>query len=195
MGGPATLLAREFGCRLTCVEVYGGFVDAARERARGAGVADRIDVVHAQATDFAIEPGAYDAALCLGATFAYGGLDGTLAALAPAVRLGGHVAVGEIFWHTPAPDDVDAFGARSFAETFAAVDAAVPLVSVIASSDDDWDRYHNLQYAAIEDWLAKNPGHPDADQIRAQHVYWKQYNARTRGLLGWAIFTGRRVRE
>ncbi len=193
-GGPATLLAREFGCRLTCVEAYDGFVAVARDRARAAGVTDRIDVVHAKAGDFAIEAGVYDAALCLGATFAYGGLDGTLDALVPAVRVGGHVAIGEVFWHAPPPDDIDTHGARSFAETFAAVDAVAPVVSVIASSADDWDRYESLHYASIEDWLTEHDGEPDAEAIRTQHVFFKNHYARTRGLIGWAVFTGRRTR-
>jgi ubiquinone/menaquinone biosynthesis C-methylase UbiE len=194
-GGPATLLAREFGCRLMCVEAYDGFIADARDRAQDAGVADRIEIVHAKATDFAIEAGAYDAALCLGATFAYGGLAETLAALVPAARVGGHVAIGEVFWQTPPPDGIDTHGARSFAETFAAVDAVAPVISVIASSADDWDRYESLHYASIEDWLAEHDGDPDADAIRTQHQYWKHYNARTRGLIGWAIFSGRRVRD
>ena len=50
----------------------------------------------------------YDAALCLGASFVYGSLADTVEALAPAVRPGGHVVVGEPFWRRlPLPDDYE----------------------------------------------------------------------------------------
>ena len=42
-GGPALLLAREFGCRVTLVELSSEFAAAARERAQAAGVADPDD--------------------------------------------------------------------------------------------------------------------------------------------------------
>jgi predicted O-methyltransferase YrrM len=187
-GGPATLLAREFGCRVTCVEYADGFVDGARRRANDNGVADRIEIVHVRATEFEIAPRAYDAALCLGASFVYGGLLPTLAALTPGVRAGGYVAVGEVFWHAPPPGGVEAYGAMSFADVFKAVDAAVPMVGVIASSTDDWDAYESLHYQSVEDWLA---AHPDDDEIRAEQAVVKDYFARTRGLIGWAVFTGR----
>jgi cyclopropane fatty-acyl-phospholipid synthase-like methyltransferase len=74
-GGPALILAETFGCRLTCVERAPEFVSAARERTAAAGLEDRIEIVEADAATY--EVGRYDAALCIGATFAYGGLEPT----------------------------------------------------------------------------------------------------------------------
>src|ERR1043166_4538309 len=71
-GGPALLLAGTFGCRMTCVERAPEFVARARERTAAAGLEDRIEIVEGDAAEF--ELGRYDAALCLGASFAYGGL-------------------------------------------------------------------------------------------------------------------------
>src|SRR5262249_20089978 len=84
-GGPALLLASEFGCRITLVELSSEFAAAARERADAAGVADLVEVVESDAKDFPIDPGAYDRALCLGASLAFDGLVSTLRALAEAV--------------------------------------------------------------------------------------------------------------
>ena len=67
-GGPALVLAREFGCRLTCVERDPGFAAVAEERARAAELAHLIEVVNADAAEATFETGAYDAALCLGAS-------------------------------------------------------------------------------------------------------------------------------
>lgn len=44
--------------------------------------------------------------MCLGASFVFGGLAGTLDALEPAVHPGGHAVVGEPYWRRwPLPED------------------------------------------------------------------------------------------
>src|SRR4029078_2277528 len=93
VGGPALLLAGRFGCRLTCVERAPEFVAIARERTAAAGFEDRIEIVEADAATYELRR--YDAALCIGATFAYGGLVPTLERLRPAAPL---LAVGEPYW-------------------------------------------------------------------------------------------------
>src|SRR5947207_12522519 len=94
-GGPAVILAREFGCKVMAVERASEFAPVARERVRAAGLDDSIEVVECDAAELALEPAAYDVAMCLGASFIWGDLHGTLDVLAPAARPGGHVVVGE----------------------------------------------------------------------------------------------------
>ena len=60
-------------------------------RGRMARFGDRFEFVQAPAKDIELERGRYALAMCLGATFAYDGLPGTLDALAPAVRADGHL--------------------------------------------------------------------------------------------------------
>jgi methyltransferase family protein len=188
-GGPAAILEREFGCRLTCVEQSPEFVQVARERAN-----DRIEVIEADASTFPIEPGAYDAALCLGATFVYGGLAETLNALKRAAPL---VAVGEPYWRAAAPAEAKLKpGWEDFVslpETVARAESAgVRVVSLIDSSVDDWDRYETLHWLALDEWLAANPEDPDADEFRERgRTYRDEYLAWQRDLLGWAIFVCR----
>ena len=74
----AILLAREFGCRITCVERAPEFTAVARER-REPRRADRGG--RGGREGFPDRAGHYDAALCLGASFACGGLVETLEAL------------------------------------------------------------------------------------------------------------------
>ncbi|HSP73943.1 MAG TPA: methyltransferase domain-containing protein, partial [Gaiellaceae bacterium] len=104
-GGPAILLAGEFGCRITCVERAPEFVAAARERIEAAELSALVEVVEADASERAYEPGAYDAALCLGAAFVFGGLAETVAALRPVVRPRGFVVVGEPYLRGSEPVD------------------------------------------------------------------------------------------
>jgi SAM-dependent methyltransferase len=196
-GGPALLLAATFGCRLTCVERAPEFVATARERTAAAGLEDRIEIVEADAATY--ELGRYDAALCLGASFVYGGLVPTLERLRAVAPL---LAVGEPYWREwplPAAGDsdeeerVDEGEWMPLPETIERAESAgLRVVSFIASSEDDWDRYESLHWLALDDWLAANPDHPQAEEFRARGAARRaRYLAWERAALGWAIFVCR----
>jgi hypothetical protein len=151
-------------------------------------------VIEADAAEFEIQPG-YDAALCLGASFVYGGLARTLEALKPAAPL---VAVGEPYWRDwPLPDGFDPHEDEQewlpLPETVALAESAgVRVVSLIDSSRDDWDRYETLHWLALDEWLAANPDAPEADEFRERGLRNRErYLRRDRDLLGWAIFVCR----
>lgn len=188
-GGPAGILAAEFGCRITSVERAPEFTAIARERG-----GDLIEVVEADAKDFEIEPGAHDAALCLGASFAYDGLVPTLEALIPAAPF---VAVGEPYWRQwPLPDAFEVEEGEDFVtlpETVALFESTgVEVVSLIASSQDDWDRYDTLHWLALDEWLRAHPDDPQADEFRERgRRYKERYLRWIRDLMGWAIFVCR----
>ena len=194
-GGPALLLAETFGCSVRGVEISSDFHAVAIERTAAAGLGELATFELADGAEATFEPGTYDAALCLGASFVYGSLAETVEALAPAVRPGGHVVVGEPYWRSlPLPDDYEdrrdpwttLEGTVTIFET-----SGSPVVSVIASSEDDWDRYETLHWKAVETWLAENQHDPDAVEIRTRHERHKRtYLRYGRELLGWAIFIG-----
>jgi SAM-dependent methyltransferase len=193
--GPALVLAAEFGCSILGVERAPEFVVAGRDRIAAAHLAERIEIVEGDARAFPLEPESWDAALCLGASFVYDDLEGTLAALAPAVRSGGFVAVGEPYWREwPLPTEVEDEGWVTLPETVGRFEAAgLPLVGMIAASEDDWDRYESYHWRALEEWLAANPDDPDAPQIRERHEQSRDHYLRfQRRLLGWAIFVARK---
>jgi SAM-dependent methyltransferase len=191
-GGPARLLAEEFGCRITCVERAPEFVEVARDRA-----SERIEVVEADAKDFPIER-SYDAALCLGASFAFDGLVPTVNALREAVPPRGFVAVGEPYWRRwPLPPAFEVEEGEEFlplAETVGRFESAgVEVVTMIDSSTDDWDRYETLHWLALEEWLAANPDDPQAEEFRGRGRHYRdRYLRWIRDLMGWAIFICRR---
>ena len=196
-GGPALLLAEAFGCRVRGIEIAPEFHAVAVERAAAAGLADLLSFQLGDAADATPESEACDAALCLGASFVYGSLADTVDALAPAVRPGGYVAVGEPYWRRlPLPADYEdrrdpwttLEGTITVFET-----SGLPVVSVIASSEDDWDRYETLHWQAVERWLADHPDDADAPDIRARNERYKRiYLRHGRDYLGWAIFVGRK---
>lgn len=185
--GPAIILASAFGCRITGVERYPGFVGAARERVAEAGLDELIEIVESEAREFPLESEGWDAALCLGATFVWDDLDGTLSALVHAVRPGGHVVVGEPYWRKRPPEDD--MGYVSLPETASKVERhGLRLVGLIGSSTDDWDRYESLHWRAAEDWLSEN----EDEQIRHAHEEHKRQYLERRDARGWAIFLGRK---
>jgi SAM-dependent methyltransferase len=197
-GGPAVLLAREFGCRITCVERAPEFTAVARERIAAMGLAHLVEVVEGDARAFPLEPGHYDAALCLGASFVWGGLEGTLEALAPAVKPRGFVAVGEPYWRaSPLPSGFDPDESEAsyatLAETIGRMESAgVSVVGTIAASEDDWDAYESLHWQALDEWLEANPDSLRAGEFRALgRSSRERYITWTRSLLGWAILIGR----
>lgn len=197
-GGPAVLLARTFGCRITCVEQAGEFVEVARERVEEAGLGQLIEIVQTDAREFHPDPSSYDAVLCLGASFVWNGLPDTLAALTPAARSGGFVVVGEPYWRRwPLPTGAEPEPGEDFvtlAETVDRVEAAdLAFTGLISSSHDDWDRYESLHWLVLEEWLHEHPDDPDAADFRElgrrsreRYLGWQSE------LLGWAIFVGRK---
>jgi predicted O-methyltransferase YrrM len=194
-GGPAVLLAQEFGCTVEGIEIAPEFHAVALERAATAGLTDRVSFELADAAKATLSAGAFDVAMCLGASFVYGGLAGTLDALEPVVRPGGYVVVGEPYWRKlPLPEDYE-----DRKSPFTSLEGTVTImesgrlrvVTVIASSEDDWDRYETLHWRACEEWLAEHPGDPDAAEIRARTERYKRtYLRYGREYLGWAIFAG-----
>jgi precorrin-6B methylase 2 len=193
--GPAVILAGEFGCRITAIERAPEFVAEARERVAAARLAARIELVEQDAAEAELGLDRYDVAMCLGASFVWDGLAGTLAALTPAVHAGGAVVVGEPYWRRlPLPDGLDAQGYVTLPETVARFQAAgLTPEALIDASLDDWDRYETLHWSALEDWLAANPDDPDAPRIRELHERNRdEYLTWGRELLGWAIFVTRK---
>ena len=196
-GGPAIILAETFGCHITCVESVHEFDEAARRRAHEKGLDKLIEFVHADARHFLPEHEGYDAAICLGASFIWGGLPGTLAALDPAVRDAGWIAVGEPYWRTwPLPEGAEPEGEaylplRDTMERFH--EAGLEVVTLIDASLDDWDRYESLHWLAAVEWLAKHADEPDAEEVRILTQRFRDLYLRwQRELLGWAIIVGRK---
>ena len=166
--GPAIALARGYGSRFVCVEQNPDFVTAARVRAHEAGVRKKVKIVHADATDYVRRNDRqYDAALCLGASFVFGGLTSTIDALFPIARF---VAVGEPY--------TDLREKVRIAES-----TGLRVVSLLTSSEDDWRRYESLRLRTLEKWLRDHPQHRREYRDREMTAQAKRRTEQR----GWAI--------
>ena len=101
---------------------------------------------------------------------------------------------GSLSGTVAASGGIDDLGYLPLRETVSRFEAArLALVTVIASSADDWDTYESLHWRALEEWLAANPEDPDAPMIRARYEHHRdEYLRFQRALLGWAIFAARK---
>jgi SAM-dependent methyltransferase len=191
--------AEWFGSGGVGVDLSPVFLGAAVARAGELGVADRLTFIQGDAGAYEPEPGAFDVAACIGATWIGGGLAGTISLLRPALGGGGTILVGEPYWVEPPPDEaVEAlgFGADEFVSLEGTLDrleaADVELVEMVLADGDSWDRYEAAQWQTIVDWLDANLGDPDHDAMRAfldagrrNHLRWG------RRYLGWGVFVTR----
>ncbi|MCB9526510.1 MAG: methyltransferase domain-containing protein [Myxococcales bacterium] len=121
----------------------------AAAQAQAADSSVRFEAVDAQAF---VPEGDLALACCVGSTHAYGAgsaaLTGALAALAPAVRPGGHLLIGEGFHHPPMPPEYASFLGepsgieRTHLEVVQACEAAGLVVRhAITASTDEWDAF------------------------------------------------------
>lgn len=199
-GGPAVLLARQFGCNVTCVEMHEPFLDHAARRAAESGVSDRITLIQQDGAEFMRDAGVFSVAMCLGAAGVLGGFEPAAVALRAAVPQGGHIVIGDLYRRDDvsldAGDDPPVWLTHAFESATPLVDhldglvrSGLAAVAVLPSSEEDWMTYSSLMWLSIEDWLEENSGDPDAVPERTYASDLRQHQ------LGWALIAGRRTRD
>ena len=166
--------------------------DAARRRVP----ASKFDLHEMDGAEYRPDPGTFDLASCLGASWTFGGHRQTLVALRDAARPGGQVLVGEPFWRTePAPEYLawsgmtrDQFGTHaSNVETGVEV-GLTPLLALV-SNGDEWDRYETLQWRATARYAAAHPDDPDVAYLLERTAHNRhEYLTWGRETLGWALY-------
>ncbi len=167
-----------------------------REKHRLRAPRARIELLEMDGAHYRAEPASFDLSLCLGASWVYGGHQGTLRYLAAATRPGGKVLVGEPFWlREPDPEYLEYSGMKrdEFGDHEANVQAGVSAGLVpwlaLVSSGDEWDRYETLQWRAAARYAAAHPEDPDVPELlerveRSRHEYLRW----GRETLGWALY-------
>jgi SAM-dependent methyltransferase len=147
------------------------------------------------------EPQAFEVAMCLGASWIWGGHRGTLQALKAFIRPGGLIVTGEPYWLTkPSREylDVSGFEADAFSTHYGNVkigeEEGLTFLYSVVSSQDDWDRYEGLQWYAIAEHARSHPHDPDLpelwerlNQSRDMYLKWG------RDTLSWAVYLFRKA--
>jgi SAM-dependent methyltransferase len=193
-------LAERHGVRGVGVDLSPHYVRDARVLIEARVPDADIEILEMDGADYAGEPGSFDLASCIGATWTFGGHRGTLKALSRFVAPGGQVLVGEVHWREePDPAYLEWSGMRrqEFATHRENVEAGiaedlVPLYTLVGSQDD-FDRYEALQWRAAERYCREHPEDPDLPALvervgRTRH----EYLAWGRETVGWSLYLFRK---
>ncbi|MGH7741028.1 MAG: class I SAM-dependent methyltransferase [Candidatus Eiseniibacteriota bacterium] len=191
-------LVRQRGAHGVGVDLNAAFLADARARTEARPGPGTLEWIEGDARGHlsALADGSLDAAICVGATHAFGTLGDTLEALARVVRRGGFVLVGEGYWkHTPAPGYLEALGARAedFSDHAGNLEVGtergwVPLFTAEAS-ESDWDAYEDGYAANVESFAAAHPHDPDHDAMLERIRAWREcYRRWGRSTLGFGIY-------
>jgi len=92
---PLVLWAENYGISGVGIDIREKAVQRARAKIAQRGLAQRLEIVHSIGADYTFEPGSFDYAACVGASFIWGGFRQALEALQRAIRPDGKVIVGE----------------------------------------------------------------------------------------------------
>jgi SAM-dependent methyltransferase len=130
-----------------------------------------------------------DVAMCIGATWIYGGYRNTIKAIAEMTEPFGFVMVGEPFWRRNPPQEYLKSGELS-ADSFDTHHG-----NVATGEAEDWDMYEALHWYAAAEYAFTNPQDPDLEELsalvskdRESYLRWG------RETLGWAIYLFRKMK-
>lgn len=190
---PLVLWAERFGISGVGIEVRAKAVERSRAKIALHGLSDRLQIVQGRGAEYAFEPGSFDFAACIGASFVWKNLPQALAALKKAIHPAGKILLGEPYWLKDAvPPDL----AQAQAEIHSEIglldafrQAGLEVEIILHSSVDEWDRYETANWHGLVKWMVENPGHPDLPDVRAHlHESQDEYMRYGREYFGWALY-------
>jgi len=142
------------------------------------------------------ESESFGSAMCIGASWVYGGYRGTIQALKKMVAPGGLVIVGEPFWLEEPSEEylkADNMKREDFGTHHSNVkvgeEEGLTCVYTPVSNRDDWDHYETLQWWAVDEYARANPDDQDVPELLERKRREKESYLRWgRETLGWAIY-------
>lgn len=171
-------------------------VEAAQQNVVARGLTSRTEIIELDGANYESDPHTFDLAMCIGATWVWGGYLGTIEALREKVTPGGLIAIGEPFkmcdpseeYRTAEPEFAPTL--VTHAENVASAQrAGLTFLYALVSNQDDWDRYEHLQTRAAELYAVEQPDDPDVPELlkrrRETETIYLNWG---RDTLNWAIY-------
>ncbi|MFI6942332.1 SAM-dependent methyltransferase [Streptomyces sp. NPDC050418] len=165
-----------------------------QERLDAAGLGERVTLHRRDAMTFR-DPEPYDAVLCIGSTYAFGGLMPTLDACGRHLARKGRVLVGEAFWEREPNARTLAAGFEKddytdLAGTVARVtEAGWTPVYAHVSTRAEWDDYEWSWTGTLSAWALDHPSHRGANEALAEaESHREAWLEGYRGALGFVTF-------
>lgn len=192
-GEVLALWAERLGISGIGIDIREHACERARSKMIKRALADRIEIVCGNGRDYPFEKHGFDAALCIGASFIWGGYRQTIQAMKEAIHTGGKLVIGEPYW---LKEDVP----QEYTKNVGTVHTEYELLQitreegfdleyVVRASHDDWDRYEAGNWYGLIRWIEENPDHPERqDVIDHLHKIQEEYLRYGREYLGWAMY-------
>jgi SAM-dependent methyltransferase len=190
---PLVLWAEDFGISGVGIDIREKAIERARAKIAQRGLADRLEVVQGKGAEYPFEPGSFDYAACVGATFIWGGYKPALEALKQAIRPGGKLIVGEAYWlKDSVPSELAQSQTDFHSESWllkTTWEAGLEVEYVVRASHDDWDAYEAGNWYGLLRWINENPAHPERQEvIDFLHDSQAEYFRYGREYFGWALY-------
>lgn len=192
-GEVLALWAGRFGITGVGIDIRPYACQRATHKMATLGLADRIEIVCGDGAAYTFPAHSFDAAVCTGATFIWNGFEAAARALGRALRPGGRIAIGEVYWladNVPSEFKSKQPDFYSEAELLQQIRrAGFGLEYMVRASHEDWDRYEAGNWNGLVRWLEHNPTHPERQQV-IDHLRSSQeeYLRYIRPYLGWAVY-------
>ncbi len=187
---------------LNAVGVDVALPTANQQRAQERGLEGRLQWAEADAASW--HDGLFDVVLCVGASHAFGGLAGTLAALRRHLRPGGQALLGDTFWEAPpsrTAQQVLRAGPDDFPDLTGVLDSVreygfEPGYGHI-STLQEWDEYEWAWIGSLTHWaLREAPDHEERQQaLDAAREHRRAWLHGYRGQLGFATLVLHDIQE
>jgi len=189
------LWAEKFGISGTGVDISEQFCQTARNKITERNLDSRIDIVQANGNEYTPNDNNYDAGLCIGATFIWGGFQPTIQGLKQSVKSDGRLVIGEPYWlKSEIPQAyIDSAAAPGTLHEHEILQISnqegYDIEDMVSASQDDWDRYNAGNWRGLIRWINDNPDHPERqDVLNRLRKNQDDYLRYEREYLGWAIY-------
>ena len=158
-----------------------------------------IEYLFMDAADYKTEE-RFDLTCCMGASWIYGGIRGTLEALTKMTKPGGLIIAGEPYWlKEPSPeylkaDEMERDTFHTHMENVLMGDEfGLTCGYTLTSDHEDWDYYESLHWWSAADYVDANPDDPDnAEIIKNAKKYREVYLKWARDTLNWGLYIYRK---
>jgi SAM-dependent methyltransferase len=189
------LWAEKYGISGTGVDISQQFCEAARNKITRRNLDNHVKIVLSNGSEYTSEDNNYDAGLCIGATFIWGGFQPTIQGLKQFVKPYGSLVIGEPYWLKGDIPQAYIDGAAPPGTLYEheilqiSNNEGYDIEYMVRASSDDWDRYNAGNWHGLVRWINDNPDHPERqdviDHLRKNQDDYLRYE---REYLGWAIY-------
>ena len=198
-GRALELWAKNFGISGIGIDIHSFLCKQAEARIAKSALTGQVEIVCANAADYQFEPLAFDVAVCLGASFIWGGFRKAVKEMQKTLKDGGKILVGEPYYvEEKIPSELRKFEGdlhTEFELLQISREEGFDVEFVVRASRDDWDRYVSANWYGLLRWIDENPAHPDHGYVighlhKIQDMYFK-YQKKYEG---WAIYILNRIK-